>query len=76
MTHYSKLSKVVIDVPVVGYDCELTFWSGAVDPAAEPVRQLSEYHRTALHSRICCRSSSNSDTARPRCTSPPTSPQK
>ena len=49
MAHYSRLSKVVIDVPPADHDRELAFWGAAVgQPLTRPGRH-SEYHGVALH---------------------------
>jgi hypothetical protein len=48
MVHYSRLSKVVIDVPAADHDRELAFWSAAT---GQPLAQFSrhpEYHGAAL----------------------------
>lgn len=39
MTHYSRLSVIVIDVPPERHDAELAFWQGATG------KQLSQYER-------------------------------
>jgi hypothetical protein len=48
VAHYSKLLKVVIDVPADQHDRELSFWAAAV---GEPLVQFGhpEYHGAALH---------------------------
>jgi hypothetical protein len=49
MVHYSRLSKIVIDVPAADHDRELAFWSAAT---GQPLAQFSrhpEYHGAALH---------------------------
>lgn len=49
MAHYSRLSKIVIDVPPADHDRELAFWSAA---AGQPLIQFEkhpEYHGAALH---------------------------
>ena len=48
MAHFSRLFKVVIDVPAGDHDRELLFWQGAV---GEPLPRfgLPEYHGAALH---------------------------
>ncbi len=48
MTHYSRLSKIVIDVPPADHDRELAFWSAATQPLTQFDRH-PEYHGTALH---------------------------
>ena len=48
MAHYSRLSKVVIDVPPAEHDRELAFWNAAV---GEPLTQFTrhpEYHGAML----------------------------
>jgi hypothetical protein len=48
VTHFSRLSAVVIDVPPGQHDRELAFWEGAV---GQPFPQLDypEYHGARLH---------------------------
>jgi hypothetical protein len=48
VAHYSRLSKVVIDVPPADHDRELAFWNAAV---GEPLAQFTrhpEYHGAML----------------------------
>jgi Glyoxalase-like domain len=47
VAHFSRLAAVVIDVPAVGHDRELAFWTAAV---GQPLAQLDypEYHGAAL----------------------------
>jgi hypothetical protein len=48
VAHYSRLSKVVIDVPPADHDRELAFWSAA---AGQPLTRFDthpEYHGAAL----------------------------
>jgi hypothetical protein len=48
MAHYSRLSKVVIDVPPGDHDRELAFWDAAVgEPLTQGVR-YPEYHGAML----------------------------
>jgi hypothetical protein len=49
MAHYSRLSKVVIDVPPAGHDRELAFWSAAVGLPLTRFERHPEYHGAALH---------------------------
>jgi hypothetical protein len=49
MTHYSRLSKIVIDVPAAGHDRELAFWSAAVGQPLTRFDAHPEYHGAALH---------------------------
>ncbi len=48
MAHYSRLSEVVIDVPIGDHSREMGFWSAAT---GQPLTQLTdhpEYHRAEL----------------------------
>lgn len=49
MAHYSRLSKVVIDVPPADHDRELTFWGAAAGQALTRSDRHPEYHGAALH---------------------------
>jgi hypothetical protein len=49
MTHYSRLSKIVIDVPPAEHDRELAFWSAAVGQQLTQGHRYPEYHGAALH---------------------------
>ena len=49
MTHYSRLSKIVIDVPEDVHQPELAFWQGATWPPANQYGQFPEYHGADLH---------------------------
>jgi hypothetical protein len=49
MTHYSRLSKVVIDVPPAGHDRELAFWCAAAGQQLTQGARYPEYHGAALH---------------------------
>jgi hypothetical protein len=44
MTHYSRLSAIVLDVPEADHDRELAFWQAASGQVLEPVEGLPEYH--------------------------------
>jgi Glyoxalase-like domain len=48
VAHFSRLFKVVIDVPAGDHDGELAFWEAA---AGQPLARLDypEYHGAALH---------------------------
>jgi predicted enzyme related to lactoylglutathione lyase len=48
MSHYSRLNKIVIDVPVGEHDRELAFWSGAVGQELRQGREFPEYHGAVL----------------------------
>ena len=50
MAHYSRLSKVVIDVPPAGHDAELAFWNAALGEPLTQFTQHPEYHGTMLPS--------------------------
>jgi hypothetical protein len=46
VAHYSRLSKIVIDVPPTGHDRELAFWNAVT---GQPLTQFTthpEYHGT------------------------------
>ena len=49
MAHYSRLSKVVIDVPPADHDRELAFWNSAADQPLTRFDRHPEYHGVALH---------------------------
>jgi len=49
VTHYSRLSKIVIDVPEDVHDQELTFWQGAMGQEFDQYEPYPEYHGTDLH---------------------------
>ena len=49
MTHYSRLSMIVIDVPPAEHDRELAFWSAAIGQELTPGTHYPEYHSAALH---------------------------
>ena len=49
MAHYSRLSKVVIDVPPAEHNRELAFWSAAAGPPLARFERHPEYHGAALH---------------------------
>jgi hypothetical protein len=46
--HYSKVSKVVIDVPEAAHDRELGFWQGATGQAMTRFTRHPEYHGAEL----------------------------
>ena len=48
MAHYSRLSKIVIDVPPADHDRELAFWSAATGQPLAQFDQHPEYHGAAL----------------------------
>ncbi len=49
MAHYSRISKVVIDVPAADHDRELAFWGAALGQPLTRFERHPEYHGTALH---------------------------
>jgi hypothetical protein len=49
MTHYSRLSKIVIDVPPAEHDRELAFWSSALGQPLTRFDNHPEYHGALLH---------------------------
>jgi predicted enzyme related to lactoylglutathione lyase len=49
MSHYSRLSKIVIDVPSAEHDREVAFWSAAVGQELTQGIRYPEYHGAALH---------------------------
>ena len=48
MAHFSRLLKVVIDVPDAAHDRELAFWEGALGQQLPPF-DFPEYHGAVLH---------------------------
>ena len=48
MAHYSRLSKIVIDVPKADHDRELAFWSGATGQQLIRFDRHPEYHGAEL----------------------------
>ena len=48
MAHYSRLSKIVIDVPAADHDRELAFWSGATGLPLAQYDRHPEYHGAEL----------------------------
>lgn len=49
MTHYSRLSVVVIDVPEEDHDQELAFWQAVSGEALNQIEKHPEYHAALLH---------------------------
>jgi Glyoxalase-like domain len=49
VAHYSRLSKVVVDVPPADHDRELAFWSAATGQLLSQFDRHPEYHGAALH---------------------------
>ena len=48
MAHYSRLLKIVIDVPDAGHDREVAFWAAATGSALDRFDRHPEYHGAAL----------------------------
>lgn len=48
MVHYSRLYKIVIDVPEVGIDEEVAFWQAASGRSLPPNSGYPEYHGSAV----------------------------
>jgi hypothetical protein len=48
VAHYSRIGKVVIDVPPAEHDRELAFWSAAAGPPMARFERHPEYHGAAL----------------------------
>jgi glyoxalase superfamily protein len=48
VVHYSRLSKIVIDVPPAHHDLELAFWSAATGQPLARFDRHPEYHGAAL----------------------------
>jgi predicted enzyme related to lactoylglutathione lyase len=49
MAHYSRLSKIVIDIPADDHDRELAFWAAAVGQPLTQFEAHPEYHGTELY---------------------------
>jgi hypothetical protein len=49
VTHFSRLSKIVIDVPPGGHDAELSFWQAAIGRELTHYERFPEYHGGPLH---------------------------
>jgi Glyoxalase-like domain len=49
VAHYSRLSKVVIDVPPADHERELAFWSAATGQPLSHYESHPEYHGVRLH---------------------------
>jgi predicted enzyme related to lactoylglutathione lyase len=48
VAHYSKISKIVIDVPPADHDRELVFWSAATGQPLTQFDSYPEYHAATL----------------------------
>jgi Glyoxalase-like domain len=51
VTHYSKLSVIVVDVPADEHDAELTFWQAATGKQLKQLERHPEYHGAALQGK-------------------------
>jgi Glyoxalase-like domain len=49
MTHYSRLSQIVIDIPQAVHDKELAFWRAATGQQLDRGTKYPEYHGAELH---------------------------
>jgi len=49
VAHFSRLSKVVIDVAPAGHDRELAFWQAATGQPMTRFERHPEYHGAGLH---------------------------
>jgi glyoxalase superfamily protein len=49
VAHYSRLSKIVIDVPPAAHGRELAFWSAATGQPLVQFDRHPEYHGATLH---------------------------
>ena len=49
MSHFSRIYKIVIDVPPADHDRELAFWRGASGRPLEELTRHPEYHGSELH---------------------------
>ena len=48
MAHYSRLTKIVIDVPAETHDAEVAFWSEALGRPLTRIERFPEYHGAEL----------------------------
>jgi predicted enzyme related to lactoylglutathione lyase len=49
VAHYSRLTKIVIDVPAADHDRELAFWGAAVGQTLTQSERHPEYHGARLY---------------------------
>jgi Glyoxalase-like domain len=54
VAHFSRLFKVVIDVPDSDHDRELAFWQAATGQELPGFERHPEYHGAALHGQDFC----------------------
>jgi hypothetical protein len=50
--HYSRISKIVIDVPPEAHERELAFWSGAAGREFQHFDKYPEYHGAELNEHV------------------------
>ena len=48
MPHYSRFSRLVVDVPAETHDAELAFWQGALGKPFTRAKRFPEYHWAEL----------------------------
>jgi catechol 2,3-dioxygenase-like lactoylglutathione lyase family enzyme len=48
MPHYSRFSRLVVDVPAEAHDAELAFWQGALGQPFTQAKRFPEYHWAEL----------------------------
>jgi predicted enzyme related to lactoylglutathione lyase len=48
MPHYSRFSRLVVDVPAETHDAELAFWQGALGKPFTQAKRFPEYHWAEL----------------------------
>ncbi|MBB5868681.1 catechol 2,3-dioxygenase-like lactoylglutathione lyase family enzyme [Allocatelliglobosispora scoriae] len=48
MTHYSRLSKIVVDVPAAVHDTEVAFWRGALGVPLTRFERFPDFHGAEL----------------------------
>ncbi len=53
MAHFSRLYKIVIDIPADDHDREVSFWEAALGQPL-PAFDYPEYHGAALHGQDFC----------------------
>ncbi|HZM81406.1 MAG TPA: VOC family protein [Candidatus Limnocylindrales bacterium] len=52
MTHYSRLEKIVIDVPPAVHDAEVVFWAAATGKQLTQFEKYPEYHGADLNEHM------------------------
>ena len=48
MAHFSRLSRIVVDVAADDHDAEVDFWGGALGQPFTPAPMFAEFHRAPL----------------------------